>query len=97
MVRYDFNEKIVLVTGGTGALGQSISFDFLKSGANVIITYVNDNERKSMESKLGNFMKKVMLIKVNLMIEEEVQKLVSNIINANNRIDILINTIGGAL
>jgi len=95
MVRYDFNEKIVLVTGGTGALGQSISFDFLKSGANVIITYVNDNERKSMESKLGNFMKKVMLIKVNLMIEEEVQKLVSNIINANNRIDILINTIGG--
>ena len=91
----NFNEKVVLITGGTGALGQTISLDFLKMGANVIVTYVNDNEIKSFESKLGNFMKKVMLIKVNLMNEEEVEKLVSDIINANNKIDVLVNTVGG--
>jgi len=91
----NFNEKVVLITGGTGALGQTISLDFLKMGANVIVTYVNDNEIKSFESKLGNFMKKVMLIKVNLMNEEEVEKLVSDIINTNNKIDVLVNTVGG--
>jgi len=91
----NFNEKVVLITGGTGALGQSISLDFLKMGANIIVTYVNDNEIKSFESKLGDFVKKVMLIKVNLMNEDEVEKLVSDIINANDKIDILINTVGG--
>lgn len=33
----------------------SMSLDFLKSGANVIITYVDDIEVKSLESKLGDF------------------------------------------
>ena len=95
MMKYDFNKKIVLVTGGTGALGQSISLDFLRSGANVIITYVDDNEIKSLESKLEGFRGKIMLIKVNLMNEGEVKKLVSDIINANDKIDVLINTVGG--
>jgi len=36
-----------------------------------------------------------MSVKVNLMNEDEVKKLVSSIINANNRIDVLINTVGG--
>jgi len=94
-MKYDFSKKVVLISGGTGVLGQSISLDFLKSGANVIITYVNDNEIKYLESKLGDFMKKVMLIKVNLMNEDEVEKLISNIINANNKIDVLVNTVGG--
>jgi len=95
MVEYNFNEKVVLVSGGTGALGQSISLDFLKSGASVIITYVNDSEIKSLESKFGNFMKKVMLVKVNLMNEDEVKKLITKILNANDKIDILINAVGG--
>ncbi len=95
MIEYDFNEKIVLISGGAGTLGQSISLDFLKSGANVIITYVNDDEVKSLESKFGDLMKKVMLVKVNLMNEDEVKKLAANIINANNRIDVLINAVGG--
>lgn len=95
MVEYNFNEKVVLVSGGTGALGQSISLDFLKSGASVIITYVNDSEIKSLESKFGSFMKKVMLVKVNLMNEDEVKKLITKILNANDKIDILINAVGG--
>jgi len=95
MIEYDFNEKVVLISGGTGALGQTISLDFLKSGANVIITYVNDSEIEFLESKFGDFMKKVMLIKVNLMNESEVKDLISKIINTNDKIDILINAVGG--
>ena len=49
------------------SLGQSISLDFLKSGANVIVTYVNDAEIKSFELKFEDLMKKIMLVKVNLM------------------------------
>jgi len=95
MIKYDFDEKVVLISGGTGALGQTISLDFLKSGANVIVTYVNDSEIESLESKFGNFMKKVMLVKVNLMNEDEVKELILKIINANNKIDVLVNAVGG--
>ena len=40
--RHDFSNKIVLVTGGTGALGSSITKAFLESNATVISSYVND-------------------------------------------------------
>ena len=44
---HDFSNKIVLVTGGTGALGKSITQAFLESNATVISTYHNDKETKS--------------------------------------------------
>lgn len=56
MIKYDFTKKVVLVSGGTGALDQSISLDFLKSGADVIITYVNENEVKSLTPSIWKFL-----------------------------------------
>ena len=42
--KHDFCNKIVLVTGGTGALGSAITKAFLESNATVISSYVKDME-----------------------------------------------------
>ena len=39
-----FSGKVVLVAGGTGGLGQSVSLAFLAEGAKVIVTYRKEEE-----------------------------------------------------
>ena len=48
-IKYDFSNRIVLVTGGTGALGSSITKAFVKSNATVISSYIYDKEEPSKE------------------------------------------------
>ena len=97
MKNYDFQGKVVLVTGGTGGLGREVSMSFLKSNADVVITHVSDRDMPQLESTLGDLMKKVMLVKTDISDEAQVEKAVSDIVKKYGRIDILINVVGGYL
>ena len=89
--RHNFSNKIVLVTGGTGALGSSITKAFLKSNATVISSYHNDKETEKTQTDTKPT---VQLIKANITNEEEVEKLVSKVLDKYDRIDILVNVVG---
>jgi NAD(P)-dependent dehydrogenase (short-subunit alcohol dehydrogenase family) len=89
--RHDFSNKIVLVTGGTGALGRSITNAFLESNATVISSYVNDRETRQIQTDSKSMAE---LVKANITEEEEVNKLVSGILDKYGRIDILVNVVG---
>ena len=97
MKDYDFEGKTVLITGGTGALGRQISLSFLKSNAAVSITHVTDKEIQQLESTLGDLMKNVVLIKADIGDESQIKNLVSDVVKKYDRIDILINVVGGFL
>lgn len=90
---YDFTGKVVLVSGGTGALGSEVSLAFLKANASVAITYLHDDQ--TLKSKLGNLIKNAFLIKADLGQEEQVKKTISEIVKKFGRIDVLANVIGG--
>jgi len=47
------DEKVVLVTGATGALGTSVCEAFLEQGAKVHGTYVHEHERAAFEARVG--------------------------------------------
>ena len=93
-MNYDFKDKVVLVTGGTGGLGQEVCLAFLKAGALLATTYHSDNSIPMLQSKLGS-LEKVFLIKKDLRNEEDVWNLVSDVTKKFGRIDILANVIGG--
>ena len=69
--RYNFSNKIVLVTGGTGALGSSITKAFLESKATVISSYHNDKEK--IDKTQTDTKPTVQLIKANITNEEEIE------------------------
>ena len=90
--RHDFSNKIVLVTGGTGALGRSITKAFLESNATVISSYLNDRETGKTNNKSS-----IQLVKANVTNEEEIKKLVLGVLDKYGRIDILVNVVGAYL
>ena len=90
--RHDFSNKIVLVTGGTGALGRSITKAFLESNATVVSSYLNDRETGKIDNKSS-----IQLVKANVTNEEEIEKLVLSVLDKHGRIDILVNVVGAYL
>jgi NAD(P)-dependent dehydrogenase (short-subunit alcohol dehydrogenase family) len=93
-MKYDFTNKIVLVTGGTGALGRAITTAFIASDALVVSSYVVDREIEQLKRENKSV---VELIKADVTKEQEVEKLVSNIISKHGRIHALVNVVGGYL
>jgi NAD(P)-dependent dehydrogenase (short-subunit alcohol dehydrogenase family) len=91
--KHDFSNRIVLVTGGTGALGRAITRAFVESNAMVVSSYVNDREIEQVKTEIKSTT--LQLIKADITKEKEVDGLVSNIVSKHGRIDVLVNVVGG--
>lgn len=91
-LKYDFSNRIVLVTGGTGALGRAITKAFIASSATVISSYIVDREVDQLEAQIKSV---VHLIRADIGKEEEAKKLVSSILDKYGQIHILVNVVGG--
>jgi NAD(P)-dependent dehydrogenase (short-subunit alcohol dehydrogenase family) len=102
---HDFNKQVILITGGTGALGSKVSESFLNfSPKAVIITFRSENEMHQLKAKIldrENAEQKVTrqtlieFMKVDITREEEVKKLISNILEKFGQIHVLANVVGG--
>lgn len=84
----ELSGKIALVTGGTKGAGRSIAHRLLQAGAKVIITARNAPEEAH---DLLHF------IPSDLSKKQEAQKLISEVLSAYGRLDILINNLGSSV
>lgn len=92
---YDFSNKVVLITGGTGALGRAVVEAFTSSNAASIATYITDKEAETTKTKTKTKSGTLDLIKADITKEDQVRKLVSNVVQKHSRIDVLVNVVGG--
>jgi NAD(P)-dependent dehydrogenase (short-subunit alcohol dehydrogenase family) len=92
----NFQDKIVLVAGGTGGLGREVTMAFLEAGATVVVTYqtaaefaavVSAAQRIGAASPAG--------VSVDVTDAQAIEKLVAEIVAKHGRLDILVNTVGG--
>ena len=85
-MKFNFKNKIVLITGGEGGLGKSICSKFIQLGAKVIVTTTN---KKLINKKT----KKKSYVYLDFNNRNSIQKF-SNDLKKINKIDILINNAG---
>lgn len=91
----DFEDRVAVVTGGTGALGSSVALGLLASGARVAVTYRSEEEWKALESRAAEHRIRLLGARVDLTQAPEVEKFVADLRTRWERIDFLLAIAGG--
>jgi NAD(P)-dependent dehydrogenase (short-subunit alcohol dehydrogenase family) len=92
---FDFTNKIVMVTGASGNLGFVLAMAFQASRAKLALV---DRGKEKLQQLYPDFINSPDYLMVNcadLMDEGAVEASVSEIVQYFNRIDVLVNTVGG--
>ena len=91
----DFQNRVALVTGGTGALGSSVVLDLLESGARVAVPYIVDHEWQGLLAAAGAGRERLEGRRVDLTRPAEVDSWVQSILGSYRRVDFLLAIAGG--
>ena len=90
-----FNNKTVLITGGSSGIGEVTALLFAQNGANIVITYKNNKDgADDVIDKIKKLGRKAIAIKADLIKEKQVKKVVEKTIKKFGKIDVLINNAG---
>lgn len=81
----DLERKTVLITGGTGGIGWATAKAFAEKGANVVVTDIKPPSEPDS---------RILFLKGDVTIEEEVSRVVAETVNHFSTIDILFNNVG---
>jgi NAD(P)-dependent dehydrogenase (short-subunit alcohol dehydrogenase family) len=94
MIKYDFENKNVIVTGAGKGLGKCIAEEFAKAGANVIIADLNSDDAKNVSNELSKYGTKILPYTIDVSKYDEFEKLINFVVNELGNIDILVNNAG---
>ena len=87
--------RVVLVAGGTGGLGRTVSLAFLKEGARVVVTYRTPTELDTVKNLAADNGWHLDGYDVDVTDEAGANKLVEGIVARHGRLDVMVNTVGG--
>jgi 3-oxoacyl-[acyl-carrier protein] reductase len=91
----NFEDQVVIVTGGTRGIGRGITEAFIKSGAKVIATYANNDERaQQFKEELGDKQNQLTLKKFDVSKHDQCQSFFEDITKSFDKIQVLVNNSG---
>jgi 3-oxoacyl-[acyl-carrier protein] reductase len=92
VILLQYNEKVVLITGGAQGIGKETAKQFLQEGASVVICDYDESAGKSALEEFNS--EKVEFFKVDVTDSAQIEAMVRSTIEKHSRIDILINNAG---
>lgn len=90
----NFENQIVIITGGGSGIGAAASENFGKMGATVIVSDINLEEAEKVAKNITAQGGKAEAIKTNVAKFEEVAHLVQSTVDKYGRLDVLVNNAG---
>jgi NAD(P)-dependent dehydrogenase (short-subunit alcohol dehydrogenase family) len=87
--------RAAIVTGGTGALGQSVVLRLLKDGAAVAVPWVMDEEWDALQSRAADRSARLHGARVDVTDQSALAAFVTDVLARHETIDVLVNTVGG--
>jgi len=93
MIKFDFIDKIVLVTGSSRGIGKACAVRFAEAGAHVVIHF-NKNHKAAEQVLKSLSANNHFLVKADLADAGQVKSLAEQVLNKYGRIDVLVNNAG---
>lgn len=92
--------KVVLVAGGTGGLGRAVSLAFVEAGARVVVTFrrpgdLDELKKAASEKLVAADGASLEGFGVDVTDEAAVAKLIDGIVERHERLDCMVNAVGG--
>jgi NAD(P)-dependent dehydrogenase (short-subunit alcohol dehydrogenase family) len=87
--------RVAVVTGGSGALGQSVVLRFLHDGATVAVPWIVPEEWETLRSRAGDGAARLHGARVDGTDEGAFAAFVADVLARHQRLDVLVNTVGG--
>ena len=88
----DFKDKVIVVTGGASGIGLAFCIRFVKEGAKVILSDINNNAAREKANEIG-----AIAITANVGKEDDIKNLVEKTIEIHGQIDLFISNAGIAV
>jgi NAD(P)-dependent dehydrogenase (short-subunit alcohol dehydrogenase family) len=89
-----FQDKIVLVTGGTSGIGRATALAFARAGAKVVIAGRRESEGQAVVSEIKSAGGKALFVRADVAHEAEVKALVDQTVATYGRLDVAFNNAG---
>ena len=94
MIKFDFNNRVAIVTGGAQGFGLAITERFIESGAKVVIWDIDEGEAKKALEKVNSENLTYQIVDVSNY--EAINSKLSEVEKSHGKIDIFINNAGVA-
>ncbi|MCQ6281583.1 SDR family NAD(P)-dependent oxidoreductase [Bacillus sp. EB600] len=90
-------DKVAFITGAGGPMGEAIALRFAQEGANLVITDISENRLNRTKEKLLEYMDadQILAIRASVLDFDEVKEVVDEANKRFDKIDILVNVVGG--
>ncbi len=91
----DFTDKIVWITGASSGIGEALASEFVKRGANIIISSPEVDKLKALRDDFNTLRPgSTIVAPLDFLKSHEIPGIVENVIKQTGRIDILVNNAG---
>lgn len=88
----EFTDKVVIITGGAGGIGEETAKLFSREGASIILVDVEMPALSAAATRIGN--DQMLLVPADVSVEAQVNHYVKTALNEFGRIDIFVNNAG---
>jgi NAD(P)-dependent dehydrogenase (short-subunit alcohol dehydrogenase family) len=86
-------DKVAIVTGGDSGIGRAVALAFAREGADVVIAYLEDEEKDGAETArlIESAGRRAVTVPTDLTTEEACDELVARTVSEFGRVDVLVN------
>lgn len=92
-MQFDFNGKVVLITGGAAGIGRATAVEFAKAGAKIVVGDIDDRAQETVTA-ITDTGGTATFVTTDVTDEDSVKNLVSTTLEQHGRLDIAFNNAG---
>jgi NAD(P)-dependent dehydrogenase (short-subunit alcohol dehydrogenase family) len=87
-------DKVAIVTGASSGIGREIAYQYVKEGANVLAVARRADRLSQLVEDTNDFTGKLVTFSADLVIKDNIDKMIDEAISKFGKLDILVNNVG---